>query len=470
MRRYGTRNASNLPTPEFALIRTLFTEVNMKRINVLVCILGMYFVSMAWAQQLATTSPLGRHAQHRMANRTSMAQDFTASRSFNGQANHDDKAKIWELGTYPGGTWFATWHINDFGVIVGLGDVLPISSDGFGYTHTLAVPLFGPHAGEWFDLGTLREEQPIGWQEPLNDISDTGLVATHSTAVDGQVHGVAWTRETGMVDLGTLKDTGDPRYASHNSSSAYGTNKLGTLIVGGSGVDGNPEVGFQAPVVWTPSYSWMNGKFVTKWNIRKLDTAAFPGFAMGIVWKANDYGQILGVGSNDDGTAVNGLLWNLRADGIGWKLMSLPPSPDFPLAEPFDINEKGEIIGVVASSDWSTILPVLWEPLNDKRTKYSKPIVLPLPKGGFSSCWGVGINDPGDMAGDCWDDAYTKDLPTRWSTKDPNFAALIDFPADWGFAWGVNNNRIATITYTGGQKCTAGIPWVYTCGGAVQLH
>ena len=108
MRRYGTRNASNLPTPEFALIRTSFMEVNMKRINVLVCILGMYFVSMAWAQQLATTSPLGRHAQHRMANRTSMAQDFTATRSFNAQANPDDKAKIWELGIYPGGTWFAT--------------------------------------------------------------------------------------------------------------------------------------------------------------------------------------------------------------------------------------------------------------------------------------------------------------------------------------------------------------------------
>jgi len=45
---------------------------------------------------------------------------------------------------------------------------------------------------------------------------------------------VAWTKETGMVDLGTLADTGDPRYASHNSSYAISTNKLGTLIVGGA--------------------------------------------------------------------------------------------------------------------------------------------------------------------------------------------------------------------------------------------
>jgi len=113
---------------------------------------------------------------------------------------------------------------------------------------------------------------------------------------------------------------------------------------------------------------------------------------------------------------------------------------------------------------------VLWKPLDRKRTKYSQPIMLPMPNGGFTSCWGVGINDPGDMVGDCWDEAYTKDLPTRWSTKDLTFSEIIDFPADWGFAWGVNNNRIAAVTYTGGEKCTAGVMWNYTCGGAIQLH
>ena len=163
-------------------------------------------------------------------------------RSFHAQAN-PDKGKIWELGTYPGGTWFATWHINDLGVIVGLGDLSPIG-DGPGYTHTLAVPLFGPHAGEWIDLGTLSGEQPTGWEEPLADISNTGLVVSHSTARDGYVHGVAWTKDTGMVDLGTLADTRDPRYASYNTSYAIGTNKLGTLIVGGSGVDRKSRCGF----------------------------------------------------------------------------------------------------------------------------------------------------------------------------------------------------------------------------------
>ena len=150
----------------------------MRRISILVCILGMSLVSTAWAQQPATRPPLGRHAQHRMANQTPMAQGFTATRSFNGQANSDDKAKIWELGTYPGGTWVATWHINDFGVIVGLGDLSPIG-DGPGYTHTLAVPLFGPTAGEWTDLGTLPGQQSIGCEEPLDGISMARFAATH---------------------------------------------------------------------------------------------------------------------------------------------------------------------------------------------------------------------------------------------------------------------------------------------------
>jgi hypothetical protein len=443
-------------------------EVIMRRISILACILIAYFLSTTWAQQSTTKSTFDRHLGPRRPNPASLVSTTKVNPTSNAP-NCPGGAKIWELGTYPGGTWFATWHINDLGVIVGLGDLSP-SSEGAGYTHTLAVPLFGSHAGEFTDLGTLSEEQPMGWQEPLNDISNTGVVATHSTASDGQVHGVAWTRQTGMVDLGTLADTHDPRYVSHNSSAAYGTNKFGTLILGGSGVDGNPEVGFEVPVVWTPSNVWMNGAFVTRWNIHKLDTTAFPGFAMGIVWKANDYGQIIGVGSNQDGTILNALLWNPRPDGKGWKLMSLPLSPDYSLAETYDINEGGEIVGVVMSSDWNTILPVFWKPLNNARTKYSKPIMLRLPNGGFTNCWGVGINDPGDMVGDCWDAEYTKDLPTRWTTKNLAFSEIIDFPADWGFAWGVNNNRIATVTYTGGEKCTAGVPWTYTCGGAIQLH
>jgi len=410
----------------------------MKRISVLACVLGVFFVATAWAEQ----------------------PSVAVSRSFNAPAKADH-AKAWELGTYPGGTWFATWHINDLGVVVGRGDVPPVGADGVGDTHTLAVPLFGERAGEWIDLGTLGGEEPRGWEEPFADISNTGLVVSHSTAPDGWAHGVAWTKETGMVDLGTLADTGDPRYASYSSSYAMATNKLGTLIVGMSGVDGRPDL---APVVWTPSTVRMNGKFVTKWRIRKLDVAGFPDLTGWDIWGVNDFGQILGTAFNDDFTTVVGVLWNLSPGGRGWgRPMSLPPLPSYPLTNAYGINDKGDIVGAAISPDTGIWLSVLWQPLDIKRTTYSPAIELPLPAG-FTGCDCVGLNELGDLVGDCWNDA--EDRPTRWTTKDLTFAEIVGFPGTWGFSWGVNNHRIAAVTYAGGESC----PDTYgSCGGAVRL-
>ncbi len=118
--------------------------------------------------------------------------------------------------------------------------------------------------------------------------------------------------------------------------------------------------------------------------------------------------------------------------------------------------------------DQSMWLSVLWKPLDRNRTTYSQAIELPLPVDVFTSCEGVGINDLGDLVGDCWNEDGSVDLPTRWTTKDPTFSEIINFPGDWGFAWGVNNNRIASVTYGGGTNCPADT--YGSCGGAVQLH
>jgi len=443
----------------------------MKRISILPCILGLCFVSAALAQQPGTKPPFGKYGPHRMSPQASRTPGKTASRSFIVQANRDEKTKYWELDTYPGGTWFTTWHINDLGMIVGLGDVSPID-DGSGYTHTLEVPLFGPNAGEWIDLGALTVEQPIGCGEPLDGISNTGLVVSGSITSDGHMHAVAWTRETGMVDLETLAETGDPRYANHNSSYALATNKRGTLIVGGSGVDQDAYSGFDAPVVWTASKEWRNGKFVATWKIHALDTSAYPDFSW-LPWGVNDYGQIVGVGgdNNNPQTTVIGALWNPRVDDKGWrKVMPLPPSADYPFTDPYGINENGEIAGMVATNDWGIWLPTLWKPLDRTRTTYSRVMMLPLPLGVFTNAEAVGINDLGDIVGDTWNDDGSVDLAVRWTTKNLKFSELLKFPADWSFSWGVNNNRIASVTYTGGEKCSKGVPWTYTCGGAIQLH
>jgi probable HAF family extracellular repeat protein len=437
----------------------------MKRISILACILGVSLVSAAWAQQPAGKAPIGMRLLHRMANQTSKTPGVTVSRSVNAQANPYDVGKVWELGTYPGGTWFSSWRLNDLGVIVGRGDVPPIGANGVGYTHTLAVPLFGRHAGEWIDLGTLGGEEPKGWEEPNNDISNTGLVVSRSTAPDGQVHGVAWTKDTGMIDLGTLADTNNLEYSSYTSSMATGTNKLGTMIVGQSWSGLDPAT-TGVPVVWTPSNVWMSGKFVTKWKIQNLDTTAFPDLTGFVAWGVNDYGLIIGTGWNSDFTTTIGALWTPRADGKGWDLTSLPPSPAFPSAQVWGINDRGEIVGVATSTDQNIWLPRLWQPLDREGRTYSQPIELPLPNGGFTNCEAVGINELGDLVGDCW--GAMKDLPTRWTTEDLTFSEIINFPGNVGFSWGVNNNRIASVTYLGGKNCPSNT--YGSCGGAVQLH
>lgn len=363
------------------------------------------------------------------------------------------KGKTWELGTYPNGTWFTTESINDLGVIVGRGDVPPVD-DGVGYTHTLAVHLVGPHAGEWFDLGALDGDQSKGFEyESLTQISNTGLVAGHSTAQDGYVHGVAWTKKTGMVELGTLADMGDLAYAGYKSSNALGTNKLGTLIVGVS----QDADGHLLPVVWTPAR--VRGGSAIVWKIHRLETTTVLPY--GRAWWVNDFGQISGVCADGQG-AVTGVVWNPRAHGKGWQLTTLPLDPAYPNSNAYGINDRGEIAGVALSADFGTWLPRLWKPLNWRRTEYSEPTELPLPEGGFTGCESVGLNDLGDIVGDCWNDQM--DRPARWSTDNLHFSEIIRFPGDGGYSWGVNNRRIAAVTYWGGENCPSG-----SCAGAVEL-
>lgn len=432
----------------------------MRRISILALILCGCFVSMAWAQEAGLQRPRSHFSRHHAM--TNSARSTGTGNPYFTQSNTSQN-KVWELGTFPGGTWFASWRLNDYGVIVGRGDVPPIGSDGVGRTHTLVVHLFGPRAGEWIDLGALHGKQPKGWEEPNNDIANTGMVVSRSTAWDGHVHAVAWTKETGMVNLGTLADTGMPRYATYKSSMATGTNRLGTLIVG-QGWSGDDAEATGVPVVWTPSTVWKNGKLVTRWKIQRLHTAAFPELTGFVAWGVNDYGQIVGTGWNEDFTILTAILWNLRPDGKGWQAMSLPPSTDYPAAQVYAINDRGEMVGVVNSADQSVWLPRLWKPLNLKRTLYSQPIELPLPKGGFTNGEAVGINERGDVVGDCWNDDASLDLSVGWSTRNTTVAEVLNFPGDWGFAWGVNNNRIATVTYGGGENCSAG-----SCGGAIHL-
>ena len=430
----------------------------MRRIVILALILCSCLASVAWAEQQAVRPRMGKHAiQHRALNSFPKANGAPSNPTVAAQPALR-QSKVWELGTYPGGTWASMGDVNDFGVAVAQGD-LPDGS-----THNLAVPLFGRHAGEWIDLGTLGGTES-GWDEGLVTISDTGLIVGHSASTDqNRPHAIAWTAMSGIVDLGTLADVGHPTY---NSSYAAGVNKWGTLIVGWSGVEQSclgcaPTL----PVVWTPTFVWKNGQLVTKWKIHKLDTTGFAVITKWYAWAVNDFGQIVGEGSGDNGEFV-GVLWTPLPNGK-WKLTQLSAVPDYPISEPFNINDRGEISGDIEPADGSVWLPAFWKPLNRSRKTYSNPIVLPIPEGGFTICYTDGINELGDLTGECWDEDYSVDQAVRWTTKDTTFAQVLGFPGDWSWSFRVNNDRIAVVTYGGGDKCSADD--YISCGGAIQFH
>jgi probable HAF family extracellular repeat protein len=265
----------------------------------------------------------------------------------------------------------------------------------------------------------LGGEYSTGWEEPLNNISNTGLIVGHSATSSGYIHGAAWTEKSGMVDLGALADIGYPEY---KGSFAMATNRLGTLIVGWSGTDMTCLLGCSDafPVVWTPSGVWEKGKWITKWKIHKLDTTAFPDLTFWYPMAINDLGQIVAMAFTSDWATGKPLLWNPQPDHKTWKIVELSSSPDFPNNLPFGINDRGEIAGATNSADGSLWTPRLWEPLNSKRTRYTDAILLAIPEG-FRGCEAVGINEFGDMTGDCYNDVV--DQTTRWTTKEPDLLA-----------------------------------------------
>ena len=341
--------------------------------------------------------------------------------------------KVYDLAHYPGGTWAEARGINDFGVVIGFGDIAS------GDMHPIGVPLFGPNAWQWFDLGTLGGEG-TGSESYCMGVAETGLIIG-SASIPGNdiIHAFAWTPRSGILDLGTLG-------VDHTQSWAFGVNKSGTLITGAV----TPEPGSRArlPVVWTREVVWGPHGLAIAWKIQELDRTGFEEALAVEPWGVNDLGQITGVAAPSD-TVCFPVLWNPLPGGKGWKLMRLPLPADSPIdqfSQACDINNRGEIVGSIVTADWSAGYPLLWKPVVPRRSIYdvTRLATLTGPEQGLAFAWA--INDSGDIVGESYD-ADGNDLATLYNAKDPSFIKVLGFPGTGSYAMGVNNNHIAVGTY-----------------------
>lgn len=407
----------------------------MKRIGIMTLILFVGLISMAWAQRQAFPLQMGKHGipDHRVFNALSRSS-ATTNPSITAQSAPTHNAEVYDLGHYPGGTVALSYGINEKGVVVGRGDIPE------GYTRPIGVPLFGPNAGQWFDLGTLGGER-TDYMVACSAIADTGMIVGWSALPGGEpVHAFAWTPKSGMVDIGSLS-------SERNWSLASTVNKSGTLIAGWSASGwSTPD---QLPVAWTREVvAGPQGPAIT-WNIHQLDTTGFEQFTWTSAMGVNNFGQISSIGVNADYTNEIVALWNPLPGGKGWKIMQLPVTSDYPYAWAYGMNDKGEIAGAVISVDYSITVPAVWKPVNQRRSTYSLTR-LPTLTGsdqGWAQAWS--INNLGDIVGVGFD-AYGNVQATHWSTRDPSFIEVLPFPGPGIFSWAakVNDRRIVVGNYS----------------------
>ena len=356
------------------------------------------------------------------------------------QGTWAQKAKVYDLGHYPTGSWAQLRGINDFGVAVGWGDVA-------GDIRMFGIPLFGPNAGNWFESGISSGAV----DELLPAISDTGIIAGAITGDNGKPEAYAWMPNHPGYHLGALP--GD--FASY----AYAINHMGTLIVGQTVGVGEVAGTFRVTaVVWTAKLSWTDGRPTVTWAIHALPTggleqpgAVFEGVTLRFWggWGVNDSGQIAGDGYYYDPELQEwweiAVVWNPIQNGRDWEVKRLPKADGFAYTEALAINNLGDIVGDVWESN---AFPALWEK-NPKKNSRSLNVLPTTLKYGWSVAYG--INELGDVVGVSTDENWIGKA-TRWNTHDLSFVKLIGFPGDSSLAGGVDNLGIAVGGYVIGTN------------------
>ncbi len=333
----------------------------------------------------------------------------------------------------------AAWDINDRGDVIGDTYDWGFWDPGYNPNPRPSRPFFvatkGPAAFQMLDLGTLGGDRTDEWTMSM-EVNNSGLVVGHAPTATGPVHAFAWSQQLGQkVDLGTLGQL--------SFSAAFGVNDAG-LIVGVSG-DDEWQTNW-APVVWTPNPDR------TSWTIHKLDTTEADQVCCWWVQTANNNGQLVGSGWDDAIQRQVAFVWLPDKQAGAWKLTRLPVDPAFPNAYAWDINDSGQIVGWMATTDWIGRAGIWHKGPGPAWT----PAVLPALADTAGWAAALGINNAGDVVGasDTSDGSFAGSF---WLSTDLNHPKPAGFVASWSVLRKVNNDGVAAGAYYDGLVDRAAI-------------
>ncbi len=202
-------------------------------------------------------------------------------------------------------------------------------------------------------------------------------------------------------------------YGTHTLNNAGHTTGFCNLGVITNGLFADWFLG-NVPFLWTPQ----NGMEILP---------LLPGSAFCGGWSLNDRGQIVGYAGNGPGDA-HPVLWE---KGTIRDLGALPGDND---AFPYAINNRGQIVGVsalVESGVQVRALPVLW----DNGKKHT------LPTGGYLGARPTDINEKGQIAGlvntGAPGDFFFASLPALWDNGSVSILGTLG--GAFASAWDIND-------------------------------
>jgi probable HAF family extracellular repeat protein len=269
---------------------------------------------------------------------------------------------IQDLGTL-GGKASSAAQINDRNQITGFAyNTVPDAFTPFG----TQIRAFLWEKGHMMDLGTLGGPDVLGTfindRGQIAGLSLTDSVANASTGIPTQ-DPFLWSKDTGMIDIGTLGGVAGGPSALNNRGQ----------VIGNSNLTGDQV---------THPFFWDDGMIID------LNTATVGGGPL-TANALNDAGEVVGTADFPNGAGPHAYLWKA---GVAKDLGTLPGDC---FSEAFAINAKAQVVGQSINCDTQIVRTFLW----DNGNMIDLNTFVP-PGSGLQLVEAVAINDQGEIAGD----------------------------------------------------------------------